>query len=187
MSPTPSASRRRRCDGLALSALTLALCAALPACNFNKVAANQTASILQEAEPALDGFWDYDMAGAGIPGSVLQLVPTEVMIKQPAGTNPATKDWEFFELDVDENGSKIRKRGFADVVNRFGGNCFACHVAAKPEWDMICEKGHGCQKLPIPHMAVKALQNTDPRCKGDQQATTFDKFNAWMIRVMTPL
>ncbi len=59
--------------GLIVPALSLALCAALPACNFNKLAANQTASILQEAGPALDGFWDYDMAGAGIPGSVLQL------------------------------------------------------------------------------------------------------------------
>ena len=33
------------------------------------------------------------------PGSVLQLVPTEVMIKQPPGFSPATRDWEFFELD----------------------------------------------------------------------------------------
>ena len=28
-------------------------------------------------------------------GSVVQLVPTEVMVKHPAGFSPATKDWEF--------------------------------------------------------------------------------------------
>ncbi|HRH90900.1 MAG TPA: hypothetical protein PLW01_03185, partial [Agitococcus sp.] len=48
-------------------------------------------------------------------GSVVQLVPTEVMVKREQGFSPVTKDWEFFELDVDKQGSKIRKRGFADV------------------------------------------------------------------------
>ena len=33
---------------------------------------------------------------------------------------------------------RLRRRGFADVINRFGGNCFGCHVAARPEWDSIC-------------------------------------------------
>ena len=54
------------------------------------------------------------------PGSVVQLVPTEVMIKHRPGWNAATRDWEFFELDVSEAGSSIRNRGFVDVVNRFG-------------------------------------------------------------------
>ncbi len=77
-------------------------------------------------------------------GSVVQLVPTEVMIKQPAGFNSVTHDWEFFELDVDAHGSTIRKRGFAEVVNRFGGNCFGCHIAARPQWDLICETDSSC-------------------------------------------
>ena len=34
------------------------------------------------------------------PGSVIQLVPTEAMVKREAGFSPATGDWEFFELDV---------------------------------------------------------------------------------------
>jgi hypothetical protein len=50
-------------------------------------------------------------------GSVLQLVPNEVMIKQPKGFSPATRDWEFFFIDVSEQGSKIYKRGFAEVNN----------------------------------------------------------------------
>lgn len=120
------------------------------------------------------------------PGSVVQLFPNEVMVKRETGFNPVTKDWEFFELDVDKKGSTIRKRGFADIKNRFGGNCFACHVAAKPEWDMICESGHGCATLPVSDGAVKALQNTDPRCK-TSSATLMQRFNAWSIRLLTPL
>src|SRR5258708_26173306 len=46
-------------------------------------------------------------------GSVLQLVPTEVMVKREKGFNAATHDWEFFELDVSPTGPRIRTRGFA--------------------------------------------------------------------------
>jgi len=59
------------------------------------------------------------------PGSVVQLIPTEVMVKHQPGWNAATGDWEFFELDLSAKGSSIRNRGFTDVVNQFGGNCFA--------------------------------------------------------------
>lgn len=109
------------------------------------------------------------------PGSVVQLVPGEVMVKQQPGTSPATKDWEFFELDVSPEGSTIRKRGYADVVNRFGGNCFACHVQAKPEWDMICEQGHGCQPIPLTHAMFTALQQSDPRCVPPNPLSQEDK------------
>lgn len=110
-------------------------------------------------------------------GSVLQLVPNEVMIKQPKGFSPPTRDWEFFFIDVDEKGSKIYKRGFAEVNNRFGGNCFACHAKAQPEFDFVCEQGHGCEPVPFTRAMFGALQRTDPRCKNrapvsaeDQQA-----------------
>jgi hypothetical protein len=98
------------------------------------------------------------------PGSVIQLIPGEAMVKRDKGFNPATRDWEFFELDVSKDGTKIRKRGFADVVNRFGGNCFACHIAARPEWDLVCESGHGCKPLTVTRAMIGALQRTDPRC-----------------------
>ena len=97
-------------------------------------------------------------------GSVVQLVPTEVMVKRKEGFSPATKDWEFFELKVSKEGSEITTRGFIDVVNRFGGNCFACHVKAKPQWDMICETGHGCDPIPLTRTMLDAIQKTDPRC-----------------------
>jgi len=117
--------------------------------------------------------------GAKYPaGSVVQLVPTEVMVKRAVGTFPATGDWEFFELEVNEQGSKIAKRGFLDVVNRFGGNCFACHAPAREPWDFVCESGHGCEAIPIDHKMTGALQRSDPRCgeavpqKGDWMALT---------------
>jgi TRAP transporter T-component len=62
---------RARFDGAAAGLLLLSC--ALPACNFNKFAADQTAGLLNEAAPALDGFWDYDMAGVGTPGAIMQL------------------------------------------------------------------------------------------------------------------
>lgn len=106
-------------------------------------------------------------AGTGTypEGSVIQLVPTEVMVKRKEGTSPVTKDWEFIELEVSAQGSKIRARGFVDVVNRFGGNCFACHVKASAERDMVCEQGHGCDPIPLTPTMIKAIQNTDPRCE----------------------
>jgi hypothetical protein len=104
--------------------------------------------------------------GAYPAGSVVQLVPGEVMVKHPAGFSPATKDWEFFELNVSAGGTEIGKRGFVDVVNRFGGNCLACHAQAKPEFDMICETNHGCEPIPLTREMTTLLQKTDPRCGG---------------------
>lgn len=98
-------------------------------------------------------------------GSVLQLMPNEVMVKHEKGFNPATRDWEFFYIDVDENGSKIFRRGFTDVNNRLGMNCFNCHKEAKAEFDMVCEQDHGCAPIPITLAMFGALQRTDPRCK----------------------
>ena len=98
------------------------------------------------------------------PGSLLQLIPGEAMVKHDRGFNAETHDWEFFELDASKDGTKIRKRGFADVVNRFGGNCFGCHRAARPQWDFVCETDHGCAPLAVTHAMTRALQRTDPRC-----------------------
>lgn len=98
------------------------------------------------------------------PGSVVQLVPTEVMVKHPPGFNAATRDWEFFELDVSAEGSSIRNRGFVDVVNKFGGNCFGCHIKAEPKYDLICELDHGCDPIPVTRELIAAIQAQDPRC-----------------------
>jgi len=98
------------------------------------------------------------------PGSVIQLVPGEAMVKREKGFNAITHDWEFFELDVSKDATQVRRRGFADVVNRFGGNCFGCHIATRPQWDLVCETDHGCAPIPVTRAMVAALQRTDPRC-----------------------
>ena len=107
------------------------------------------------------------------PGSVIQLIPGEAMVKRDKGFNTATHDWEFFELDVSKDGTQIRKRGTVDVVNRFGGNCFSCHVPAAAQWDLVCETDHGCAPLPVTRAMIRALQRTDPRC-GDQPISPED-------------
>jgi hypothetical protein len=86
------------------------------------------------------------------------------MVKHDKGFNAEMHDWEFFELAVSKEGTKIRKRGAAEVVNRFGRNCFECHNAARPQWDLVCETDHGCAPLPITRAMIGALQRTDPRC-----------------------
>src|SRR5258708_24923625 len=94
-------------------------------------------------------------------GSVIQLVPTEVMVKREKGFSPVTKDWEFFELDLSNNGTQIRKSALADVVTRFGGNCFACHIQALPQWDVLCEVHHRCPATPPSGAMPGALPSTD--------------------------
>ena len=98
------------------------------------------------------------------PGSIVQLVPDEAMIKHHKGWSTETNDWEFFALDVSKEGAKIKARGTTRVKNKFGGNCFECHQKAKPQWDFICEEGHGCDSLPIPDFLIRRAQRNDPRC-----------------------
>ena len=107
-------------------------------------------------------------------GSVVQVMPNEVMIKQQKGFSPATRDWEFFWIDLDKNGAKIFTRGFAEVNNRLGLNCFACHVKARPEHDFICETDNGCDPIPVTKAMFGALQRTDPRCPGSDQVSAED-------------
>ena len=119
-------------------------------------------------------------------GSVVQLVPTEVMVKRDPGFSPVTGDWEFFELEVSENGSKIHKRGFADVNNRFDKNCFGCHVPAREKWDFICEEGHGCEPIPITHAMTGALQRSDPRC-GEPALQSGDSWQLFKLKSMVAI
>jgi hypothetical protein len=116
-------------------------------------------------------------------GSVVQLVPGEAMVKREPGFSPATGDWEFFELNVNESGTKINKRGFSDVNNQFGGNCFGCHAPAREPWDFICETGHGCEPIPIDHKMTGAVQRSDPRC-GEPVLEPGDTLALWKIRTI---
>ena len=62
---------QRRSSAIFVSLLCSAgVCAG---CNLNQIAADQTASLLEEAAPALDGHWDYELIGEGTPGAIMQL------------------------------------------------------------------------------------------------------------------
>ena len=125
--------------------------------------------------------------GAVYPaGSVVQLVPTEAMVKREAGTFPATGDWEFFELTIDDKDTNIAKRGFVDVMNRFDGNCFSCHAPAREPWDFICESGHGCDPIPIDHKMTGALQRSDSRC-GDAVPESGDWWALFKLKSMVTI
>jgi methylmalonyl-CoA mutase len=45
------------------------------------------------------------------PGTVIQLVPQEAMVKRESGFAPEANDWEFFFLNVDAEGTEIAARG----------------------------------------------------------------------------
>jgi hypothetical protein len=96
-------------------------------------------------------------------GTIIQLVPQEAMVKRKKGFSPATRDWEFFFLSVSPAGTTIEKRGTADVVNRFGGNCASCHQGAQARFDGVCEQNHGCAPLPIGPDVFHAIKESDPR------------------------
>jgi hypothetical protein len=96
-------------------------------------------------------------------GTILQLVPQEAMVKRRKGFNPATRDWEFFFLRTTPQSTTIVTRGTTTVVNRFGGNCASCHLAAQAKFDMVCEHNHGCVPLPVGDDVIAAIQRADPR------------------------
>ena len=98
------------------------------------------------------------------PGTLLQLVPLEAMVKREAGFSTETNDWEFFFLETSAEGTTIVERGKDEAENAFGGNCFACHEPAAAN-DFVCETGNGCDPLPITDSVIEALQADDPRCE----------------------
>jgi hypothetical protein len=64
-------------------------------------------------------------------GSVLQLMPNEVMIKQQQGFNPETHDWEFFYIDVDKDGLENFRAGFCGCKQPLGYELFRLSLASE--------------------------------------------------------
>lgn len=106
-----------------------------------------------------------DPGGGEYPvGTIIQLVPSEAMVKRADGFSPDAGDWEFFSLGVDASGTEILDRGGdAGVINAFGLSCLDCHNLARPEFDFVCEDTHGCDPLPIGDDIIQAVQENDPR------------------------
>ena len=100
------------------------------------------------------------------PGSLLTLVPNEAMIKHQQGWNPATNDWEFFLLDLSEEGTSILTRGGAEVASP-SGSCFGCHQLARSEWDLVCGVDHGCAPIAFTLEQIRSAQAMDPRCTNE--------------------
>jgi len=96
-------------------------------------------------------------------GTILQLLPTEAMVKHQHGTFAKTNNWEFFSLDVSAAGTKIAERGDNVVNHTQGVTCLSCHEPAA-KYDFVCEKGHGCAPIPLDDELIAKLQAADARC-----------------------
>jgi hypothetical protein len=106
-----------------------------------------------------------DSGGMYPVGSVLQLIPTEAMVKRYKGYSSDTNDWEFVALTVTGTQTEIAASGTTDVINAFKLNCFDCHKKADPKFDLVCEKTHGCDPLPFTDDQIAMIQAQDSRCQ----------------------
>ncbi|HEY6729330.1 MAG TPA: hypothetical protein VI197_35210 [Polyangiaceae bacterium] len=71
-------------------------------------------------------------------GTILQHFPTEAMVKRHVGFSPDTKDWEFFLLTLNQDGTTtIANRGTTDITT-MGNTCASCHAKADAQWDFVC-------------------------------------------------
>jgi hypothetical protein len=52
---------------------------------------------------------------------------------------PETKDWEFFLLTLNQDGTTtIASRGTTEITTAQGQACASCHSMADAEWDFVC-------------------------------------------------
>ncbi|MDD5222843.1 MAG: fibronectin type III domain-containing protein [bacterium] len=122
----------------------------------NKLGADNLADALSIA--------NYPQGGTFPPGTIIQLIPLEAMVKRVKGWNPATNDWEFFALAVTGTTTTIKSRGAEHTKNFANLNCFDCHKKAATKWDLVCGDNHGCDPLPATDAMIKAFQDADSRC-----------------------
>lgn len=72
-------------------------------------------------------------------GTILQHLPTEAMVKRAPGFSPETKDWEFFLLTLNDDGTTtIAERGTTEIQTAQGETCASCHSMATDEYDFVC-------------------------------------------------
>ena len=97
-------------------------------------------------------------------GTVLQLIPTEAMVKHERSAFPNTNGWEFFALKVSADGTVIQDRGDKVINALLKKACVDSHSPAA-KFDFVCEKGHGCAPIPVTDQQIAAMQSADQRCK----------------------
>jgi hypothetical protein len=122
----------------------------------NKLGADNLAEALKVANSPNGGTFP--------PGTIIQLLPMEAMVKRIKGWSPETNDWEFFALAITGTTTTIITRGKAETRNFAKMNCFDCHSKAAPQWDFVCGQNHGCDPFPANDQFIQGLQNTDTRC-----------------------
>ena len=98
------------------------------------------------------------------PGTIIQLIPNEAMVKRGDSFDLDNGNWEYFFLDPSSGQTRIVRRGRDEVFSFNPANtCFGCHSAAR-EVDFICESGNGCVELGLSGELIDQLQAADPRC-----------------------
>jgi hypothetical protein len=97
-------------------------------------------------------------------GTILQLIPTEAMVKHDRATIPNTNGWEFFALQVSAAGTTIQDRGDKVLNTSLKKPCLGCHSPAA-KFDFVCEKVLGCAPIPVTDQQIAATQAADPRCE----------------------
>jgi hypothetical protein len=97
-------------------------------------------------------------------GTILQLIPTEAMVKHERAAFPNTNGWEFFALKISVDGTTILDRGDKVLNTSLKKPCLDCHSPAA-KFDFVCEKGHGCAPIPVTDQQIAAMQSADHRCK----------------------
>lgn len=122
----------------------------------NKLGADNLAEAVKVAKSSKGGTFP--------PGTIIQLLPMEAMVKRINGWNPTTNDWEFFSLAITGSVTTIKSRGAEYTKNFANLNCFSCHSKAAPQWDLVCGSNHGCDPFPATDQFVLDMQNADPRC-----------------------
>lgn len=94
-------------------------------------------------------------------GTMLMLMPGEAMVKRGPGFDSANGDWEYFVLGGNAAGTRIKERGAG--ISNGAGSCRECHAGGR-SFDFVCQSSNGCEKLALPHGAIRALQYVDARC-----------------------
>lgn len=93
------------------------------ACNFQRIAANQTAEIAEAGSAGVNGFWDYEIFGAAVPNALVQgeallrVSPDneKILISQARSYVAYTYGWVQSEWELaDERGEFAR----ADQIER---------------------------------------------------------------------
>jgi hypothetical protein len=72
-------------------------------------------------------------------GTILQLIPTEAMVKRDRAEFPNSNGWEFFALKVSPDGTTILDRGDKVLNTSLKKPCLDCHSPGA-KFDFVCEK-----------------------------------------------